>query len=183
MVFKFFTKTNSPGAEGALRFDGSMTNVSGILSSGDLEMRVGLDNVNYRMEVLDAQGRSVNLATNSGSARGAHLLGEKLCYGYWMVGAQNSDASSQGAVEWTRVAVGVGGQAEPFSLGSIETHGGAFSFSCTGFYDTRFTVAYTTNLMEEFVPLASNVAVTAPTILFTGQQGNADSIFYRMKVE
>lgn len=183
MNFMFFTKTNSPGEEGVLRFDGSMTNVTGALSSGDLEVRVGLDNVAYRVEVHDAQGRAVNLSTNSGSAQGAHELGEYLCYGYWLVGAQNSDALSKGIVAWSRVALGIGGQAEPFSLGPIETSGDAFSFSCTGFFDTRYTVEWTTNLMENFAPLVSNAAVTSPSILFTGQQDVADSIFYRMRLE
>jgi hypothetical protein len=77
----------------------------------------------------------------------------------------------------------VGGQAEPFSLGSVETYGDAFSFSCTGFYDTRYTVEYTTNLMEDFVPLLSNAAVTASSIIVTGTQSNADRIFYRMKLQ
>jgi hypothetical protein len=183
MDFKFFTKTNSPGEEGVLRFDGLMTNVTGALSSGDLELRVGLDNVAYRVEVRDSQGRPANLATNSGSARGAHELGEHLCYGYWMVGAQNGGGLSGSAVTWTRTAIGVGGQAESFSLGSIETRGDAFSFSGAGFFDTRYTVEWTTNLMEDFTPLVTNAAVTGPFILFTGQQDSADSIFYRMKIE
>lgn len=183
MNFMFFTKTNSPGEEGVLRFDGSMTNVTGALSSGDLEVRVGLDNVAYRVEVRDVQGRAVNLSTNSGSAQGAHELGEYLCYGYWLVGAQNSDALSKGIVAWSRVALGIGGQAEPFSLGPIETSSDAFSFSCMGFFDTRYTVEWTTNLMENFAPLVSNAAVTSPSILFTGQQDVADSIFYRMRLE
>lgn len=183
MDFKFFTKTNSPGEEGVLRFDGYMTNVSGVLSSGDLEIRVGLDNADYRVEVRDAQGRMVSLATNSGLAQGAHELGEHLCYGYWVVGAQNTGDLSQGAVTWTRVALGIGGQAEPFSLGSIEIRSDTFSFSGAGFFDTRYTVEWMTNLMDNFIPLVTNVAVTGPFILFTGQQASADSIFYRMKLE
>jgi hypothetical protein len=100
-----------------------------------------------------------------------------------MVGAQNSDTSSVGAVVWTRVALGVGGQAESFGLGSIEVHDDAFSFSCTGFFDTRYTVERTTNLMGNFTPLVTNTAVTTPFVLFTGQQDSADNIFYRMKLE
>ena len=183
MNFKFFTKTNSPGEEGVSRFDGSMTNVSGVLSNGDLEVRVGLDNADYRFEACDAQGHLVNMATNAGSARGAHELGEQLCYGYWMVGAENRSGLSGSSVVWTRVALGISGQAEPFSLGSIEARGNAFSFSCTGFYDTRYTIEWTTNLMEDFSTLVTNVAVTESSVVFTGQQDGAESVFYRMKVE
>lgn len=182
MTFKFFTKTNSPGEEGVLRFDGAMTNVTGALSSGDLELRVGLDHVDYVVEVRDTQGRPMNLATNSGSTQGAHELGEQLCYGYWMVGAQSS-GSAGSVVVWKRAALGIGGQAEPFDLGPVETRGGTFSLCCTGFFDTRYTVEWTTNLMENFSPLMSNAAVTDPCILFTGQQDGADSVFYRMKLE
>ncbi len=183
MTFKFFTKTNAPGAEGTSRFEGAMTNVSGVLSSGDLEMRVVLDNTAYRIEVWNGQGQIVNLATNSGAAQGAHELWEHLSYGYWMVGAQNSDASSRGEVRWSRASLGIGGQAEPFTLGELQANGDAFSFACTGFFGTRYTVEWTTNLMSGFVPLVSNAPVWAPSVLFTGQQDAADGAYYRMKVQ
>lgn len=183
MAFKFFTKTNAPGSEGTPMFDGTMTNVSGVLASGDIEMRVILDNTAYWVEVRNAQGQAVTLATNSGAAQGAHQLWEHLSYGYWMVGAQNSDALSRGEVGWSRASLGIGDQAEPFELGAIETRGDGFSFSSTGFFDTRYSVEWTTNLNEEFVPLVTNVSVTSPSILFTGQQGVADSAYYRMKLQ
>ena len=183
MAVEFFTKTTSPGANGTLRFDGALTNVTGLLASGDVEMQVRLDNVNYRVEVRDVQGQAVRLSTNAGSTQGAHGLGERLCYGYWTVGSQNSDSASQGAVAWSRAAVGIGGQAQPFTLGAIETPGSECLFACTGFFDTRYTVERTTNLALPFIPFITNAAMTRSSIVLTGSQDDADGMYYRVKLQ
>ena len=183
MAVEFFTKTTSPGANGTLRFDGALTNVTGLLASGDVEMQVRLDNVNYRIEVRDVQGQAVSLSTNAGSTQGAHGLGERLCYGYWTVGSQNSDSASQGAVAWSRAAVGIGGQAQPFTLGAIETPGSECLFACTGFFDTRYTVERTTNLALPFIPFITNAAMTRSSIVLTGSQDDADGMYYRVKLQ
>lgn len=183
MAWAFFTKTNDPGNDGTLRFSGTTTNIAGYLSSGGVDARIELDNVNYRVAVLDAQGQAVNLATNSGATEGANELGEILTNGYWFVGAANSDVSSAGRVCWDRAAIGVGDQAEPFELGEISVSGGALSFTGSGFFDTRYTVETTTNLLEPFTPFLTNIPVTQPAILFTNALGGADSVFYRMKLE
>lgn len=183
VAWAFLWKTNSPGSEGTLRFSGTTTNVAGYLASGGIEARIELDNSNYWVRARDAQGRSVNLVTNSGAAEGLNLLGEILTNSYWFVGAANSDAASAGTVEWGRAAVGAGDQAEPFPLGDVEIGGGGLSFTGRVFFDTTYTVEATTNLLEPFAPLVSNVPVTEASFLFSNSLEGAGSRYYRVKLE
>ncbi len=182
LTIGFYTKTNSAGGVGTLRFDGTLTNAASRFASGGVEIRMEMDNVDYAIVVRDAQGRVLALSTNSGSASGAHELAESLCYGYWFIGAQNSAADSQGTVTYGRAALGIGFQTEPFLLSATTARGGVFSFSGAGFFDTLYTVEKTTNLMQGFTPFLTSIPVTSPQILFTDSQDTA-SAYYRMKLE
>jgi hypothetical protein len=183
VTWAFLTKTNDPGNEGTLRFSGTTTNVAGYLASGGIEARIELDNSNYWVRARDMQGQPVNLVTNSGAAEGKNQLGEILTNGYWFVGAANSDAGSAGTVGWDRTSIGIGDQAEPFQMGGVEIQGGAISFTGGAFFDTRYSIETTTNLMEPFAPFLTNVPATEAGILFTNSLDGADSMFYRMKLE
>ncbi|HPF99583.1 MAG TPA: glycoside hydrolase family 16 protein [Kiritimatiellia bacterium] len=183
LTFTLYAKTNDPGEIGGRVFEGAVTSVTSRLAAGGLEVRMELGLTDYDVGLNDSAGLPVMWTTNAGSAEGLHELGESLCYGYWCIGAENSDLDAQGLVTWSRAAVGVDAQEQLFAVetGSAAASGNGFSFSGQGFFDTRYSVYRTTNLMENFVCILSNAACVTSPIVFTDSV-SAASGYYRMEV-
>jgi len=181
MVFTFYVKTNEAGEVGARVFEGVVTSLTARLASGDLELRMEFGLTDYRVGVNDAAGAQVGWSTNAGAAEGLHELGEALCYGYWCVGAQNSDLDARGAVTWSRVAVGVDGQQQTFALeAAAEVNSDRFTLTAPGAFDTRYSVYRATNLMEPFVCVISNAPCLTSPVVVTDDVSAARA-FYRME--
>ncbi|HIE10356.1 MAG TPA: hypothetical protein EYP62_01945, partial [Kiritimatiellae bacterium] len=90
----FRTKTNSPMSEGALLFQGTVSNLSLLLAQDSVELRFGLEPSNYVVEVrLASDGSPIIPSTEQGAASGPLDLDESLTNCYVFFGAQcNSGA-------------------------------------------------------------------------------------------
>ena len=169
LTLVFFTKTNAPGADGTLRFEGVLTNLA-----GGVDLRFDLEPSNYAVRIS-------GVVTTLGAASGSHDLRENLTNGYWFVGAQNSDPSSSGTIFYQRAALGIGDQKEPPRVATPAIAGTNLAFTFPGFFATPFAVTRATNVMGPYVPVATNMSALSSNV-FTVPLSNGPAAFYRVEM-
>jgi hypothetical protein len=178
----FYTKTNKPGDVGRLRYSGTLTNVSHWFSSGGIEFRMELGGSEYAVGLRSAQGSVIPLSAGTGCSTGAHHLVETLSYGYWFLGASNNPSGSQGKMHFNRAAVGISSQSESVSLSCSLANQHELSFTAPAFFDTRYILESTTNLLEPFAVVAEFFERAGGSVAFTNS-GAQDAAYYRLRLE
>ena len=183
LTFELTMKTNAPNSLGALRYAGVLSNANSRLSAGGLDIRLELDPGSYHFCVQNPQGNEVEIAAVCGSAAGQHQLGEAVNNGFWLVGAQRANKSAVGSVSWDRTVIGVTGQVDSFKVKPSVSSDGQPQFTLPGFFDSRCSVYRTTNLTEAFVPVATDIPVTAPNMTLSNAVEDSARAYYRIKQE
>lgn len=105
LLLRFLTKTDTAQDDGTERFNATVTNASRYWGgTNHMRMSIALGLNLYDVKFSTSAGLPLPVTVNSGSAHGPHLLANKLCSAYWMVGAQNNE-TNRGSVFWDRTEV------------------------------------------------------------------------------
>ncbi len=87
LTLSLFTKTDDPGARGALVYSGRLSDAN---QGQDLTLELSLDATTFRIRVLDNEGKNLPLSGTNGTARGPHMLGANtLRNGYFAIGGEH----------------------------------------------------------------------------------------------
>ena len=176
----FCTKTNGSGG---VRYEASLTNVSGYFNAGGIEMGFELDDRYYKVLLRDANGRDLPVTLLSGAAEGEHQFGESLSNGYFYVASYNSDVTpSIVSSAWSRVTVGITGQGDRTILDTPRWEGSNFVFSFDNYCDTAAEVWRTTNLASPFELVTTCAVSLVDRQAFTDNVSEIGSAFYQIRM-
>jgi len=176
LTLDFFTKTNAPGADGTLHFEGVITNLA-----GGVELRFELEPSNYVVCARDSGGGAIAMTTNVGASSGAQGLREALAYGYWFVGAQNSAIDSAGTVYWDRATVGIGDQAEQPEITAPSMSNGSVALSFPGAFDARYGVYKSATVTGAYLPVVTGLEANSSCVTVTDAMTGAAG-YYRVEM-